>query len=206
MRLVVWLRSVTHLASKEEITLFLNHWFLTFCSHPELAVQTELLHPDITSLVCYGTYSISPTLSRPQAYQGLKGNPPLQGGEVVSLWKHSASVQVPRGKQGPGVSQADGLTAILREALGHIAGNVEERSRLPDLWCSCIQELARKGPSKWPVIQLFIETRRQEWWSRMSSVMLMWNWLKNKNKKIRLAGLFAATKPDILSGGFKGFF
>nr|XP_027319782.1 uncharacterized protein LOC101794246 isoform X3 [Anas platyrhynchos] len=57
-------------------------------SHPELAVQTEPLHPDITSLVCYGTYSISPTLSRPQAYQGLKGNPPLQGGEVVSLWKH----------------------------------------------------------------------------------------------------------------------
>lgn len=174
MGLVVWLRSVTHLASKEEITLLLNHWFLTFCSHPELAVQIEPLHPDITSLVFYRTYSISPTLSRPQAYQGLKGNSPLQDREVVTMWKHSASVPVPRGKQSPGVSQADGLTEILREALGHIARNVEERSRLTDLWRFRIQELANKRHSKWTVIQLLIETSRQEWWSRMSGVMHMW--------------------------------
>lgn len=41
------------------------------------------------------------------------------------------SVEVPEGKQGPGVSQADEmyLTEIVREGLGNVARNLRERNK-----------------------------------------------------------------------------
>ena len=38
-------------------------------------------------------------------------------------------VEVPEGEQGPGMSQAGGLTEILREGLESIARNLRERNK-----------------------------------------------------------------------------